>query len=229
MINPRSYIAYTRVSTQRQGASGLGLEAQQSAVRAYLDGTGGRLIDEFQEVESGGKSDRPELARALHACRVHGATLLIAKLDRLARDAHFLLGLEKAGIEFVACDMPSANRLTVGIMALVAEEERRLISVRTKAALAAAKARGVRLGGDRGNLAGVAGAGAIASVEARQRAAKARAMDLKPIVESLVADGRSTLRQLADGLNKQGIKAPRGGTWSATQVGRLLELVQVPR
>ena len=133
------YIAYYRVSTERQGRSGLGLEAQQAAVAAFLAGNGGPPVAEFIEVESGRKADRPQLARAMEACRLYGAVLLIAKLDRLARNAAFLLSLRDAGIEFRACDLPEANRLVVGIMALVAKHEAEMISARTKAALAAAK------------------------------------------------------------------------------------------
>src|ERR1700730_9289874 len=144
------FIAYLRVSTTKQGKSGLGLEAQRKAVTDFLDGGKWQLVKEFVEIESGKKADRPQLMKAFQACRVFGAKLVIAKLDRLSRDAYFLLGLEKAGVDFVAADMPTANRLTVGIMAMVADEERRVISARTKAALAAAKRRGVKLGGDRG-------------------------------------------------------------------------------
>ncbi|WP_287833263.1 recombinase family protein, partial [Acidiphilium sp.] len=133
------FVAYLRVSTARQGQSGLGLEAQRSAIAGYLSAAARELLDEFVEVESGKNADRPQLAAAFQACRLTGARLLIAKLDRLSRDAGFLLGLEKAGVEFVAVDMPHANRLTIGIMAVVADEERRMISARTKAALAAAK------------------------------------------------------------------------------------------
>ena len=132
----RRAVSYLRVSTGRQGRSGLGIEAQRASVGAYAASTTTDLIDEFIEVESGKLADRPQLARALAACRMHRATLVVAKLDRLARNAHFLLGLRDAGIEFVAVDMPAANRLTVGIMAMVAEEEARLISERTRAALA---------------------------------------------------------------------------------------------
>ena len=144
------HVAYYRVSTARQGRSGLGLAAQKHAVAEFLNGGDWKIVGEFVEVESGKKSDRPELAKALALCRLHGARLVIAKLDRLSRNAHFLLGLKESGVEFVAADMPNANQLTVGIMAVVAEDEAKRISERTKAALAAAKKRGTRLGGFRG-------------------------------------------------------------------------------
>ena len=137
------FVSYLRVSTTKQGASGLGLEAQRKAVADYLNGGDWTLLGEYVEVESGRKNDRPELLKALEHCRLTGAKLVIAKLDRLSRNAHFLIGLQEAGVPFVAADMPNANELTVGIMALVAREERKAISSRTKAALAAAKERGV--------------------------------------------------------------------------------------
>jgi DNA invertase Pin-like site-specific DNA recombinase len=137
----QKFVTYYRVSTQRQGRSGLGLEAQRAAVQQFLAGRDAQVFAEFTEVESGTKGDRRQLAGAMLMCRMTKSVLLIAKLDRLARDAHFLLGLEKGGVEFVAADMPFANRLTVGVMALVAEEEARAVSARTKAALAARKAR----------------------------------------------------------------------------------------
>ena len=142
------FVSYLRVSTKRQGESGLGLKAQRAAVAAFLNGGSWQLVEEHVEVEFG-KDDRnrPALRQALEACKVYGATLVIAKIDRLSRDAHFLLGLQKAGVKFVAADMPEANELVVGVMALVAQAERRMISERTKAALGAAKARGVKLGG----------------------------------------------------------------------------------
>ena len=173
------FVSYLRVSTQRQGRSGLGLEAQRKAVADYLNGGRWRLVSELIEVESGANANRPKLAEALALCRSHRATLVVAKLDRLARDAHFLLGLQKAGVDFVAADMPSANRMTVGIMALVAEEERRMISARTKAALAAAKVRGVKLGGrrlrhaDRSAAEAVAVAAAVAAAGSVQEMAGA--------------------------------------------------------
>jgi len=215
-----NHVTYFRVSTARQGRSGLGLEAQRTAVDAYLNGGNWRVVATFKEVESGKRSDRPELEKALQACRLYGARLVIAKLDRLSRDAHFLLGLEKAGVDFVAADMPTANRLTVGIMAMVADEERRMISQRTKDALAAAKARGVKLGGDRGGKVTKAARAQAAAHRARQ--ADARATDLRPVLNELQAGGATSLRALAQGLNARSIPAARGGAWTATQVARAL-------
>ena len=215
------FISYLRVSTKAQGASGLGLEGQRKAVADYLNGGRWNLISEVVEVESGKNSDRPRLAEALKLCRLHGATLVVAKLDRLARDAHFLLGLSKAGVEFVACDMPSANRMTVGIMAVVAEEEARMISTRTKAALAAAKARGVKLGGDRG--ATISESTRIKGNAARLAKAQGRASDLSDVIAGIRADGASSLREIAAGLNDRGIPTARGGQWSAVQVQRVLQ------
>jgi DNA invertase Pin-like site-specific DNA recombinase len=215
------WIAYLRVSTQRQGKSGLGLEAQRNAVTEFLNGGNWSLVREFVEVESGKRSDRPKLAEAIQACRAYGAKLVIAKLDRLSRDAHFLLGLEKAGVDFVAADMPNANRLTVGIMAMVAEEERRMISKRTKDALAAAKKRGVKLGGDRG-VAPTAKVRKLAA-EALQARADAKASDIAPIIAELRAAGVTSQTGIAASLNEKGIPTPRGGdTWTATQVKRVL-------
>ena len=144
------FVAYYRVSTARQGRSGLGLEAQQQAVREHLDGGNWTLVGEFVEVESGKRADRPKLAEAVKACRVRGAKLVIAKLDRLARNVAFISNLMESGVEFEAVDFPQANRLTIHIIAAMTEHEVKMISDRTKAALAAAKRRGVKLGGDRG-------------------------------------------------------------------------------
>ena len=156
-------------------------------------------------------------------CRVHNATPVIAKLDRLSRDAHFLLGLQKAGVRFVAADMPEANEMVVGKMAVVAQAERKMISTRTKAALAAAKARGVKLGGDRRNLnPEVAHKSREASRAARQDKAKARAGDLAPVPAQLRQEGITSLRAVSTALNKRGIPTTRGGQWSPVQVSRLL-------
>jgi DNA invertase Pin-like site-specific DNA recombinase len=231
------WISYLRVSTDRQGASGLGLEAQRTSVTDFLNGGHWKLIKEFVEVESGKRADRPELEAALAACRLHGAKLLIAKIDRLSRDAHFLLGLDKAGVDFVAADMPNANRLTVGIMAMVAEEERRMISVRTKAALQAAKARGTKLGGRRRHVIGINDRGkkvygevvsgsADDLTKARaviQQRTDARASDIAPTIKALQAAGATSLRAIAAKLNEAGIPTAKGnGTWSAVQVQRVL-------
>ena len=173
------FVSYLRVSTARQGKSGLGLEAQRNSVEDFLNGGSWQLIKEFVEVESGKNADRPQLEKAFQLCRLTGAKLVIAKLDRLSRDAHFLLGLEKAGVDFVAADMPHANKLTIGIMAVMAQHEREMISERTKAALAAAKRRGVTLGGFRG--ARFTAKHVKLAVAARQEKARARASDLAPI------------------------------------------------
>ncbi|MDR6302570.1 DNA invertase Pin-like site-specific DNA recombinase [Nitrobacter vulgaris] len=215
------WISYLRVSTDRQGKSGLGIEAQRMSVAEYLNGGNWKLVKEFVEVESGKRINRPMLAEAIRACRAYGAKLVIAKLDRLSRDAHFLLGLEKAGVDFVAADMPNANRLTVGIMAMVAEEERRMISKRTRDALAAAKRRGTKLGGHRGVVPGNK-CRALAT-EALKARAGSRAADLAPIIDDLQAAGKTSLRDIAQGLNDAGIPTARGtGKWSAVQVQRVL-------
>jgi DNA invertase Pin-like site-specific DNA recombinase len=213
------FIAYYRVSTQRQGRSGLGLDAQRSAVRDYLNGGEWTLVSEFTEIESGKLNERPELAKALAACRIHGATLVIAKLDRLSRDAHFLIGLSKGGVEFMATDMPNANRLTVGIMALVAQQEREAISARTKAALAAAKARGTKLGRPE-NLSGQS-IGATVSAIVRRATAEKFKYDLADIVNQAKQQGAQSLRDIAAYLNAAKIPARSGGQWSANQVRRI--------
>jgi DNA invertase Pin-like site-specific DNA recombinase len=220
----RRFVAYLRVSTVGQGRSGLGLEGQREAVERHVASVGGRIVQEFVEVESGRKNDRIKLAEAMTACRKHHAVLLIAKLDRLSRNAAFLLTLHDAGVEFVAADMPTANRLTVGIMALVAEEEARAISARTKAALAAAKARGVKLGGKRenaGDLRPYAKDGAKVSALARARQADLNAANLALAVHEIEASGATTLAAIAEGLNVRQIGTTRGMKWSPTQVARL--------
>lgn len=215
------FVAYYRVSTSRQGRSGLGLEAQQQAVRDYLNGGGWTLVAEMTEIESGKRSDRPKLEEALRLCRLHRATLVIARLCRLSRDAHFLLGLERAGVDFVAADMPTANRLTVGVLAAVAEHEGRMISERTRAALAAAKARGVVLGGDGTNLGRDGVKGREVSLRVRQEQAARRAADINAVIDSL--GNRLSLREIAVALNERRIPAPRGGTWSSPQVKRIID------
>jgi DNA invertase Pin-like site-specific DNA recombinase len=214
--SPR-FVAYYRVSTAQQGRSGLGLEAQREAVRSFLASTGGELAQAFTEIESGKNGDRPELACALEVCRLTGMVLVIAKLDRLSRDAHFLLGLEKAGVEFVAADMPNANRLTVRLMAVIAHEEREMISARTKAALAAVKARGKKLGGNRGGPKVDPAQGRAA----RSRAAAAYVRQVGPI--ALAAWRNSSYGQVAAVLTERGIRTPCGGKWTRAAVRSLIQ------
>src|SRR6516164_7290679 len=218
------FVAYYRVSTGKQAASGLGLEAQKNPVADFLNGGRWTLLDEFIEVESGKNSDRPQLSRALALCRLHKATLVVAKLDRLARNLHFLSGLMEAGVEFVACDLPSANKLTIHVLAAVAEAEALAISQRTKAALAAAKARGVVLGGDRGNLTDkIRHKAHRNSIRVRQKRAAKYVGDLMPIIDDVRAEGAESLREIAAALNERGIPASWGGAWSAVQVQRILK------
>jgi DNA invertase Pin-like site-specific DNA recombinase len=215
------WISYLRVSTRRQGKSGLGLEGQRKAVEDFLNGGNWELVKEFVETESGKNTKRPVLAEALAACRVYGARLLIARIDRLSRNAVFLLSLKDAGVDFVAADMPNANRLTVGIMAMLAEEEARLISERTKAALAAAKRRGVKLGGFRAGAKLTAKA-RKAGHETNHQRAVSRAADLAPVIAEIQASGAVSLQAIANGLNDRGIPAARGGRWSPMQVMRAM-------
>jgi DNA invertase Pin-like site-specific DNA recombinase len=210
------FVSYLRVSTQRQGQSGLGLEAQRASVATWLNGGDWTLVEEHVEVESGKRDDnRPALAKAFDACRAFNAKLVIAKLDRLSRDAHFLLGLDKAGVEFVAVDMPHANRLTVGIMALVAEQEREAISQRTKAALAAANARGTKLGKPKGTPVPRSDVGRVNGAKANAANAQAFAERLRPILDQFSSKSANAAAQE---LNQRGYATARGGQWSATQV-----------
>jgi DNA invertase Pin-like site-specific DNA recombinase len=218
------FVAYYRVSTQRQGRSGLGLEAQQRAVAEHLNGGNWRLVAEFTEVESGKRADnRPKLTEALAACRVHGAKLIIAKLDRLARNVAFVSNLMEAGVDFEAIDFPQANRLTVHILAAVAEHEARMISERTKAALAAAKRRGVKLGGVHSGHKPFTARARAMGPKARTAIAQRRAADIQPIIAELQAGGFQTLRTIAAELNARGIPTTSGmGRWQANSVKRLL-------
>jgi DNA invertase Pin-like site-specific DNA recombinase len=213
------------VSTDKQGRSGLGLEGQRAAVRDYLNGKGWPPIAEFTEVESGKRNARPELAAALNHCKVMNATLVVAKLDRLSRNAAFLLNLRDAGVDFVCCDNPGANKLTVGVLALVAEDEAERISERTKAALKAAKARGVKLGGDRGHR--PSREDALAAAQAKSEYAQARAEMLAPIIEDIISKGHASLAQIAAELNRREIPtSSRRGSWKPTMVSRILKRVQ---
>jgi DNA invertase Pin-like site-specific DNA recombinase len=220
-------VAYKRVSTARQGRSGLGLDAQRAAIDRHAAETGAEVLARFTEVESGKRTDRPELTAALHLARLTGATLVIAKLDRLSRNAAFLLTLRDAGVRFVACDLPHANDLTVGIMALVAEQERQAISRRTREALAAAKARGTRLGNPNGatalRRAGKGGKALHATVRAN---ADTFAQDLAPVLTDIRTAGHTTLRAIAAALTARGIRTRRGGQWHVSNVRNLLDRIE---
>lgn len=219
-------VAYERVSTARQGKSGLGLEAQRKAIDDFAASRGAELIGCFTEVESGRRNDRPELDKGLNLARLTGATLVIAKLDRLSRNAAFLLTLRDSGVRFLAVDMPEANDLTVGIMALVAQQEREAISRRTKEALAAAKARGVRLGNPNGAAAlRRAGKGGKALRQTVTRNADAFARTLAPVLANLREQGVTSLRAIVADLNDRGMLTRRGGMWHVSNVRNLLSRI----
>lgn len=210
------FVAYYRVSTKRQGDSGLGLDAQRQAVTDYLNGGRWELLAEYTDVESGGDDSRPELARAIDHAKKAKATLVIAKLDRLSRKVSFVASLMDSGVRFVAVDNPSANELTINILAAVAQEERRLISQRTKAALAAAKKRGVRLGNPTLN--------AVRHVAQKSREDRADqfAGNVLPLIRQAEAGGAVSLREIAAALNARGSKTRRGSAWTAAAVSRVL-------
>ena len=216
------FVSYYRVSTAQQGASGLGLEAQREAVSRHIAGAQGVIVAEFQEVESGKKNDRPQIAAALAACRLRRAKLIIAKLDRLARNVFFISSLMESGVDFVACDNPHATRLTIHILAAVAEHEREMISQRTIAALAAARARGVKLGNP--NLRAGSRSAAHHARQARTDLSNAHAADVLPYIERARKAGCASLSELARALSACGIRTPAGGAeWRAGQVARILK------
>ena len=216
----QSFVAYYRVSTKRQGQSGLGLEAQESAVARHVKSTGGNLVAEFKEVESGRKSDRPELEEAIAVARKTKSILVVAKLDRLSRDPEFLFRLQNSKLEFVCCDMPQADKFTIGIMIVMAQKERDDISRRTKSALAALKARGVKLGNPR-----IAEA-TKASLKSRSKSDKRRQEATRMfILREIIIKGRvSTHADIAECLNARGIETARGGKWHTTTVRRLIPM-----
>ncbi len=211
------FISYLRVSTNAQGASGLGLEAQRAAVGAFLNGGDWELVSEVVEVESGKNSARPELAKALALCKKHRATLVVAKLDRLSRSVAFLAQLLEAGVDFVACDNPHANKLMIHMLAAFAEHERDQISARTKAALAAAKARGVKLGGPK------LAEARIDAVRELKAGADRRATNILPLIREIQASGVTSLNAIAGTLNARGVTTPRGGRWTHQGVKNLLD------
>ena len=207
--SPR-YVAYLRVSTERQGRSGLGLDAQRQAIADFCDGH--PPVAEFVEIESGKRDERPQLAKALHRAKVTGAKLLIAKLDRLSRNVGFIAALQDSGVKFVCADMPEANELTVHLFAAIAQHERKTISQRTKVALAAAKRRGQKLGNPNGAraLRGLGNREATAAIKAK---ATRFAEDVAPIIADIRADGITSYRGIAKELNARGILTARRGAW----------------
>jgi DNA invertase Pin-like site-specific DNA recombinase len=214
------FITYLRVSTDRQGKSGLGLEAQRAAVVDHVAGKGW-IAAEFVEIESGKKNDRPQLARAMAEAKRIGAVLLIAKLDRLARNVAFIANLLEAGGEIAAADMPEANRFLLHVMAAVAEHEAQAISDRTRAALAAAKARGVALGWSMPARADEQRQASRKGASRNARIADHHAANVLPVIRQIAAGGAS-LRQIANELNARGAKTARGGLWYAATVRNLM-------
>lgn len=216
--------AYYRVSTDKQGRSGLGLEAQRASVRALCDARGWDIVAEFTEVESGKRNDRPQLDASLEHARLTGAKLVVAKLDRLSRDAAFTLQLRNSGVDFTCADNPDVNRLTVGLLAVINEDERERISERTKAALAAAKARGTKLGNPNGvDALRRAGKGNSASVQAIKQKADQFAEGLRGVVEEVRQSGVLSLAAIAKELNGRHIRTVRGGSWHPSSVRNLLD------
>jgi DNA invertase Pin-like site-specific DNA recombinase len=211
------FVAYYRVSTTKQGINGLGMDAQRNSVANYLNGGSWELLAEFAEVETGKRSDRQELTKAVALCRKEQAVLLIAKLDRLARNAAFLLNLRDSGVDFIAVDMPHADKFTIGIMALVAEKERDMISQRTKDGLAAAKRRGTKLGNPRPAMA------VECAVKANVQRADAYAEGLLPIIGEIKAAHVTSLREIARCLNARGFKTPNGKAFAAQSVKNVLD------
>ena len=213
------YVAYYRVSTKKQGNSGLGLDAQQKAVADYLNGGNWQLLGSYTDVESGGDDARPQLAQAMDHAKKAKATLLIAKLDRLSRRVSFVSRLMESGVTFVAVDNPHATKLVIHMMVVMAEEERRLTSERTKAALAAAKRRGVKLGNPR-----LSDARKLAAAT-RQLTADTFAEKVIPAIRQIRKEGHTTLRAIAECLNDRGVRTRRGNDWTAVAVNRVLERV----
>jgi DNA invertase Pin-like site-specific DNA recombinase len=212
------FIAYYRVSTDRQGMNGNGMAAQRKAVEDYLNGGRWKLVGEFTEVESGKRSDRPELEKALTACRKHKAKLVIAKLDRLSGNVHFISGLMERKVDFVACDMPSANAFMINVYAAVAQEERHMISDRTKAALAAAKRRGVKLGGPK--LPVINATRRMAALERARAIAPVHGLKLHPLGLGYKTDRATVLRALVAASSPLEFRPIRHIDCPATNVSR---------
>lgn len=226
MVPPKSrFVAYYRVSTQKQGRSGLGLEAQQASVREYLQRVGGADLASFVEIESGRKNDRPKLQAAILRCKQSNAILLVAKLDRLSRNAAFLMNLKDSGVQFEALDIPGANSMTVGVLALVAQHEAEAISKRTRDALAARRARGLPMGNPR-DMSAYQKRASLMGNSANRAKAQDRAKELiAPAIAEARAEGHTSLRQIASYLDAKTIPTPRGKSWTATAVKNTLALM----
>jgi len=214
------YVAYYRVSTAKQGKSGLGLEAQKKMVADFVAVNGGELVKEHVEIESGAKSDRPELLAAIRHADLVGGKLLVGKLDRLSRDLHFILSLQKSKVDFVVCDLPGCDNFTINIYGALAQREREMIAVRTKAGLQARKARGEKMGTNNLKPEMVAEASAK-GVAVLKKTADDFAGRVRPVIEGLQARGMS-LRGIAAELEKLGVKSARGGAWTPTAVKNIL-------
>jgi DNA invertase Pin-like site-specific DNA recombinase len=219
------FVALYRVSTSRQGKSGLGLEAQRKAVLDYLNGGRWKLVAEYTEIESGRSANRTVLSEALATCRVHNATLIVAKFDRISRNAAFLLAIRDGNVKCVAADFPEANSLVVGVLAVVAQHEAEAISARTKAALQMKKDRNEELGNPDNLTDEARRKGRKVSAKVRIATAERQAVDFAPIVSQLRTGGATSLRAIASGLNARGISTARGKSWSAPQVQRLLRRI----
>jgi DNA invertase Pin-like site-specific DNA recombinase len=228
------FVSYLRVSTAKQGRSGLGLEAQRAAITDYLNGGRWKLLAEYVEVETGKKDDRPKLQEALHYAKVTGATLVVAKLDRLSRNVEFIARLQNSKVKFICADLPELNEMTIGILAVVAQHERKVIGERTRAAMRAAKKRPEyekrKASGDGkkkfGNPAGAKAFGEIsndAAVEAIKSKADKYARDIMIIINDIKAGGVTTLQGIADELNERGMNTARNGQWYPTTVRNLLQ------
>lgn len=216
----KRYVAYYRVSTQKQGQSGLGLDAQKQAVSEFLSQDGGEVIDEFVEVESGKRADRPEFTKAADYAELANATVLVAKLDRLSRDLHFITSLQKRGIQFKLCDLPEIDQLTIHILAAMAEHEARMISVRTKQALQVAKGRGVTLGNPQ--LDAQRNCNVSSANDQRvQKQQEWQTKILKVIGHLEHVDDLTTCQAIADALNERGLTTARGAKFSVSIVSRL--------
>jgi len=218
-----NFVTYYRVSTEKQGLSGLGLDAQKLSVDKYIKSKTGKTLDSFIEIESGKNSHRPELSKAIKMCTLTGATLVIAKLDRLSRDVAFIADLQKSDIEFICCDMPNANSFTIGMMSVLAQYERELISERTRSGLASAKRRGISLGNP--NLKAVRNTDTSAANAVRCKNATTRNSNIRDVINDLVKNSEKnlTFQNIADSLNESGYKTSRGKNFSRATIHRIYQ------